>query len=59
MLGLTFGTTWGEEFEIPYGECATLASAYSSELEPDWISMEPIHTKEPVCMEREPSLSLA
>ena len=56
MRGPMFGTTWGEEFEIPYGECAASASARSSEWELDWISGEPTHTKEPVCMEREPSL---
>ena len=27
---LMFGKTWGEEFEIPYGECAASASAHSS-----------------------------
>ena len=29
MMGPMFGTTWGEEFEIPYGECAASASAHS------------------------------
>ena len=56
MMAPMFGTTWREEFEIPYGECAASASAQSSELEPDWISREPTPVKEPVCMEREPSL---
>ena len=55
VMGPMFATTWGEEFEIPYGECAASASAHSSEWEPDWISREPTPTKEPVCMEREPS----
>ena len=55
MMGPMFGTTWGEEFEIPYGECAASASAHSSEWEPDWISREPTPTKEPVCMGRKPS----
>ena len=55
MMGPMFGTAWGEEFEIPLGECAASASANSSEWEPDWISRGPTPTKEPVCMEREPS----
>ena len=52
MMHAMFGTTWGEEFETPSGECAASASAHSSEWEPDWISREPTPTKEPVCMER-------
>ena len=55
MMGPMFGTTWVEEFQIPYGKCAASASAHSSEWEPDWICWEPTPTKEPVCMEREPS----
>ena len=55
MMGCMFGTTRGEEFEIPSGECAASASAHSSEWEPDWISREPTPTKERICMEREPS----
>ena len=31
MMGPMFGTTRGEEFEIPYGKCAASASAHSSE----------------------------
>ena len=48
MMGPMFGTTWGEELEIPYGECSASASGHS-EWEPDWISREPTPTKEPVC----------
>ena len=55
MTGPMLGTTWGEEFEIPYGECAVSASAHSSEWEPDWIPRDPTPTQEPVCMERDPS----
>ena len=52
-----FGTTWGEEFEIAYGKCFSSASAHSSDWESDWISRQPTPTKEPVCMEGEPSPS--
>ena len=35
-LGTMFGATWGEEtFEIPHGKMDWLASAQSSEWEPD------------------------
>ena len=55
MMGPIFGTSWGEALEIRYGECAASASAHPSDVEPDWISREPTPTKEPLCMEREPS----
>ena len=55
MVAPRFGTTWGEESEIPYGECTASALAHSSEWGPDRISGEPTPTKEPVCMGREPS----
>ena len=29
-MNTIFGTTWEDEFEIPYGECAASASAHSS-----------------------------
>ena len=35
-LGPMFGATWGDEiFEIPYGKLDALASAHSSDWEPD------------------------
>ena len=47
-LRTMFGATWGEEsFEIPYSEMDWLASAQSSEWEPDWVSEEPTPPEEP------------
>ena len=57
MMGPMFRkTTWGEKFEMPYGQCAASVSAHSSEWEPDWIFREPTPTKKIICMGREPSL---
>ena len=55
MMNPMFETKWVEEFEIPYGECAASLSADSSEWELNWIYRDPTPTKEPVCMEGEPS----
>ena len=47
-MGTMFGATWGEEtLEIPHGEMDWLASAESSESEPDWVSEEPTPPEEP------------
>ena len=58
-LGPMFGATSGyETFEIPYGELDVSASAPSSEWEPDSVSKEAAHSKEPKepdGLEREPS----
>ena len=54
--GPVFETTWGNDtLPIHYGEYAASASAHSSEWESNWVSGEPTPSKEPECMEREPS----
>ena len=50
-----FGITWGEEFEVPYGECDASESVHPSNWETDWMSREHTRAKEPGCKERGPS----
>ena len=58
-LGPMFGATWGDDtFQIPYGDCDASASAHSLQWKPNWVSKQPMPSKEPKepqYMEREPS----
>ena len=57
VLGPMFRATWSDKtFEIPYRELNALASAHSSEWEPDGVSKQRAPSKEPKepeCLEQE------